>query len=156
MGIVGPFPTNDKAIMLARMYGIMEVFIFRDIKLIQKICRKKKKRPKSIIHKAKLVLPKELQASKKDYSSEKYTKTCGVVDILNCECKQCKSLFSTINPDPAILACKRKQFHLHQTCRTNTSLIGQVDSNPDELASYFEQMLYLPKPMSLMAEMMYA
>ena len=28
--------------------------------------------------------------------------------------------------------------------------------NENELASYFEQMLYIPKPMSLMAEMMYA
>jgi len=28
--------------------------------------------------------------------------------------------------------------------------------NATELASYFEQMLYIPKPMSLMAEMMYA
>ena len=30
------------------------------------------------------------------------------------------------------------------------------ETNPDELASYFEQLLYIPKPMSLMAEMMYA
>ena len=30
------------------------------------------------------------------------------------------------------------------------------ESNADELASYFEQMLVIPKPMSLMAEMMYA
>jgi len=29
-------------------------------------------------------------------------------------------------------------------------------SNPEELAAYFEQMLFIPKPMSLMAQMMYA
>jgi len=33
---------------------------------------------------------------------------------------------------------------------------GMDDTSPDELASYFEQMLFIPKPMSTMAEMMYA
>ena len=42
----------------------------------------------------------------------------------------------------------------------NDQVPVDIDNNSsyddDELALYFEQMLYIPKPMSLMAEMMYA
>ena len=40
--------------------------------------------------------------------------------------------------------------------RTHISSDLETETTPDELASYFEQMLFIPKPMSLMAEMMYA
>jgi len=47
--------------------------------------------------------------------------------------------------------------HVQQTNRqTHGQSSSNGESNAEELASYFEQMLVMPKPMSLMAEMMYA
>lgn len=40
--------------------------------------------------------------------------------------------------------------------RTHMSSDLEIETTPDELACYFEQMLFIPKPMSVMAEMMYA
>lgn len=99
------------------------------------------------------MLPKELQTVKKDYSSNDIS--IDESDNLDYGYRQCQCLSCDVTTDQQIQTCKRNQY-LHQNCRTDTFVMQQVDSNPDELASYFEQMLYIPKPMSLMAEMMYA
>jgi len=50
------------------------------------------------------------------------------------------------------VGCGRQ--HRRLQCATVQSM-NFDDTTPEELASYFDQLLYFPKPMSAMAEMMY-
>ena len=58
--------------------------------------------------------------------------------------------------------CSSNHVVQHGSCASqycnmsNNQYLMNEESNPDELASYFEQILYIPKPMSAMAQMMYA
>ena len=75
------------------------------------------------------------------------------------ECNQCCN-----EPDlPTISKTNQKQTNSQHTLSCSSQFSQppvDIDNNSsyddDELALYFEQMLYIPKPMSLMAEMMYA
>ena len=116
--------------------------------------RRKERGKKCIIRKANLVLPKPLNKYTKekedavDTNDNTYcdtgpsTDSSPAVGVSNCQVANC--------PPDAGVSCGAQ--HTQQTHRQLTN----DESNADELASYFEQMLVIPKPMSLMAEMMYA
>ena len=92
--------------------------------LVQKICRsnKKKRKAKSVIQKAKLVLPRKLQYNKNDSSfvvEENQTKS-NTDNNDDCSCMHKKEV-----------TCGT-QF-LHQQNITTCS--NPIDSNPEELAS---------------------
>ena len=54
-----------------------------------------------------------------------------------------------------VVGCSRQHRRAQYTRVACGSRINFDDTTPEELAAYFDQLLYLPKPMSAMAEMMY-
>jgi len=114
--------------------------------LVEKKLKAKRRRKsrKCVIRKAKLILPKTYSAKNK----------CGIVnqddtdddddDVFHTDSESC-------TPGTPI-TCGAQYLQQGSTSLTT----GTEDSSPDELASYFEQILFIPKPMSLMAQMMYA
>lgn len=115
---------------------------------VDKISKKQKRKKKNLVRQAKLVLEKDLTQNKRQCSSR-----------TNDEEHKTESL------DDSCLKDKKENKHSEEcptTCSAQFLCLNSVnynpneDLNPDELASYFGELLYIPKPMSLMAEMMYA
>jgi len=104
--------------------------------MAKKIRDKRSKKKKHILHEAKLILPKAVTKKVKKYNPI-------VEEEIPDEVEKNESLLNT-HP---VSSCSTQ--YLNRTHSSN-------ETNPDELASYFEQILFIPKPMSLMAELMYA
>lgn len=135
-----------------------------DIRLNQAIGRqlnskRRKKAPKSVIKKAKLILPKTFTGKQPQGTSAGHNHDTDGTDeddddddsIEEDEVNFDDTAQTSVNTAP--VSCSTQ--YLQQG--TNGQSSGDsVESNPDELASYFEQILFIPKPMSLMAQMMYA
>lgn len=105
--------------------------------------KRREKRRKCVIRKAKLILPKQFSVKKKE-------------ETVNTDDAEYDEVFlnggdACTSETPTTCGAQ----YLQQGSSVQTSG-GTEDSSPDELASYFEQILYIPKPMSLMAQMMYA
>ena len=138
--------------------------------------RKRKEKPKSIIREAKLKLP--IQLTDKTTQKAKGRKAKGLTSDVTCVCSNYESTDEPLTQQQRYKTQQqRHQQNFNQqnslTCSTQYNILNhneqvpsaataasEVDYNSsyddDELALYFEQMLYIPKPMSLMAEMMYA
>ena len=110
--------------------------------------KKEKKKEKRLLHRPKLVLSELYDDNESSKLKEHHSDDLNIDKIF---------LFSEQIEDS-----KKKLNNNNWSCSTqflkNSFLQSQSveDSNPEELASYFEQLLYIPKPMSYMAEMMYA
>jgi len=110
----------------------------------------KKRANKCVVRKAKLVLPRTVNpkqsANNLDDETSDDDEKC--IDETQSE---------TYLSGASVATCSVQ--YLQQQVTTSTGQSPTADpthSNPDELASYFEQILFIPKPMSLMAQMMYA
>jgi len=115
---------------------------------------RKEKGRKSIIRKSNLVLPKT-SSPKESVSERDENQYCDTGPCLSSSLSPSASSSSAIISPDAPVSCGAQ--HAQQTNRqTQGSQVTNDDANAEELASYFEQMLVIPKPMSLMAEMMYA
>lgn len=59
-------------------------------------------------------------------------------------------------PRGMVVDCSRQHRRLQcANVRRHAGNMNFDDTTPEELAAYFDQLLYFPKPMSAMAEMMY-
>jgi len=105
--------------------------------------KRRRKTRKCVIRKAKLILPKTFSVKKED--SGLNNKDDSDDEVFLSDSDSCTS--------GAPATCGAQYL---QQGTTSQSAAGTVDSSPDELASYFEQILFIPKPMSMMAQMMYA
>ena len=118
---------------------------------------KHKEKPKSILREAKLKLPIQITTDKtRKFKSRKVKPNNNDNDVDQCHNNETD--LSTISKTN-----QQQNFNNQHSlsCSSQFSQISaDIDNNSsyddDELALYFEQMLYIPKPMSLMAEMMYA
>nr|XP_004210839.1 uncharacterized protein LOC101241383 [Hydra vulgaris] len=125
--------------------------IQNEIRLHGEICksikkRKKKNKEKHLLHRPKLVLR---QIGDESENSDEF-------------------LNNNLNNNEIFIFSKKVTDSMKRENNNNWNCSTQFlnkrlplretpeDSNPEELASYFEQLLYIPKPMSYMAEMMYA
>lgn len=137
-----------------------------DIRLNQAIGRqlnskRRKKAPKSVIKKAKLILPKTFAGKQNQGTSACHkhdesddTDTDDSDDSVSIEDDDvCLDYTAQTSANTAPVSCSTQYL---QQGTSGQSSGDTVESNPDELASYFEQILFIPKPMSLMAQMMYA
>jgi len=134
-----------------------------DIRLNQAIGRqlnskRRKKAPKSVIKKAKLILPKTFTGKQPQGTSAGHNHDTDGTDedddddsIEEDEVNFDDTAQTSVNTAP--VSCSTQYL---QQGNNGQSSGDSVESNPDELASYFEQILFIPKPMSLMAQMMYA
>ena len=95
------------------------------------------------MRKARLVLPKPVVPAKK-------TKKCFETENIKEDDHITSEDKETLNYQ---ISCSQEYLFKQ---RTHMSSDLEIETTPDELASYFEQMLFIPKPMSVMAEMMYA
>lgn len=71
---------------------------------------------------------------------------------------KCRSKFSESEENKAEQRPRSAQIAVgcgRQHSRLQGARMNFDDTTPEELASYFDQLLYFPKPMSAMAEMMY-
>lgn len=70
------------------------------------------------------------------------------------KCRESEENKAEQRPHSAQIAvgCGRQHSRLQGA---NIQRMNFDDTTPEELASYFDQLLYFPKPMSAMAEMMY-
>lgn len=125
-------------------------------------CTNKKRRhkSKSVIREAKLILPVQTKNCKRKKKQSKQTNDNTFVDNL-CACineseinhnHDTRETFSLQQPS----TCGSQYMNYSNETSVTTNIDDETTFNTNELASYFEQMLYIPKPMSLMAEMMYA
>lgn len=135
--------------------------------------KRRKQTTKCIVRKAKLVLPKTFTttATKKrrgaanvsnnsknsQHKDEDEVDTDHDDDDVFLDSNDSDDFIAERPGTPA--SCSAQ--YLQQTSVSHSSIADPSSSsadssNPDELASYFEQMLFIPKPMSLMAQMMYA
>lgn len=105
--------------------------------MAKRIRDKRSKKKKHILHEAKLILPKAVTKKMKKYNP----------------------IVEEEIPDE-VVKTEESLLNTHSVCSCSTQYLNKTHSsnetNPDELASYFEQILFIPKPMSLMAELMYA
>jgi len=145
------------------------------ISIGERLKRKRKKRTtKCIVRKAKLVLPKTFTTSatkkrrgaanvnnngkKSQHKDEDEVDTDDDEEDVFLDGNDSDDFIAERPGTPA--SCSAQ--YLQQTSVSHSSIADPNNSssadssNPDELASYFEQMLFIPKPMSLMAQMMYA
>jgi len=113
--------------------------------------QRKCKRRKCVIRKAKLILPKPLSGKKKDDTDN--TEDSETEDNNNHQVAEENTNPSGGSGAETPVTCGAQ--YLQQEQGTSLQQTPE-DSSPDELAAYFEQILYIPKPMSLMAQMMYA
>lgn len=121
----------------------LELLIGQKLNIKRKGCK-----PKSVIRKAKLILPKKFSLKKENEANEKNDNDTDDEEVPTNEFENVDEL----NESPVTCGAQ----YLQQGTSLPTAAVGSEDSSPDELASYFEQILYIPKPMSLMAQMMYA
>ncbi|XP_057314246.1 uncharacterized protein LOC130655496 [Hydractinia symbiolongicarpus] len=114
---------------------------------VDKISKKQKRKKKNLVRQAKLVLDKDLKKKRQ------------------CSSRTNDQEHKPESSDDSCLNNKKQNKHSEEcptTCSAQFLCLKSVnyntneDLNPDELASYFGELLYIPKPMSLMAEMMYA
>merc|ERR1711962_1935014 len=136
-----------------------------DIRLNQAIGRqlnskRGRKAPKSVIKKAKLILPKTFTGKQKQGASACHkhndsddTDDDDNDDAVSIEEDVCLDYTAQTSGNTAPVSCSTQYL---QQGTSGQSSGDPVESNPDALASYFEQILFIPKPMSLMAQMMYA
>lgn len=109
----------------------------------QIVLKSKPRKNRQILRKARLVLPRPVVPDKKP---KKYFEP------------------ENIQEDNYITSEDNETLNYQVSCsqeylfkqRTHMSSDLEIETTPDELACYFEQMLFIPKPMSVMAEMMYA
>lgn len=135
---------------------------------VQIFCTKKKKKnkSKSLIRKARLVLPVDPKNDTKIKCKQRRAK----------HSKEIIDNYSNDSGDGGELQNSSSHRHLPKKTSCGSQYMNMTthniiyenktdsqthhelseEDNANELASYFEQMLYIPKPMSLMAEMMYA
>lgn len=122
--------------------------------------RRRRSRRRNVIRKAKLILPKKFTSKKEnDVINDDDDDDDGDDDVRD---EGDDDVFLSEN-ESAAMQCVRSatptcgaQYLQQSTSSGATAAPGPEESNPDELASYFEQILFIPKPMSLMAQMMYA
>lgn len=112
----------------------------------------KKRANKCVVRKAKLVLPRTVHPKQS-------ANTSNLDDETSDDDEKCvdETQSETYLSGASVASCSVQ--YLQQQVTTSTGQPPTADpahSNPDELASYFEQILFIPKPMSLMAQMMYA
>eukprot|EP00111_Clytia_hemisphaerica_P000611 TCONS_00001761-protein len=138
--------------------------------------KKRKQKSKSLLREAKLVLPiqnsspenstkKTSPSSKQKLKSSYRTRDLFDNSEEYCDCDnetyEKTNLSNTnIHQTAPVATCStqymNQQSHGGPSHEQTDSDQPPSNLNEHELASYFEQMLYIPKPMSLMAEMMYA
>lgn len=109
----------------------------------QIVLKSKPRKSRQILRKARLVLPRPVVPDKKPkkyFESENIQEDNYITREDN----------ETLNYQ---VSCSQEYLFKQ---RTHMSSDLEIETTPDELACYFEQMLFIPKPMSVMAEMMYA
>jgi len=136
-----------------------------DVRLNQAIGRKlnlkrRKKSNKRVLKKAKLILPKTFSL-KQNQGSKSHTNDSSdsSEDDEDCIVEEDEVFVddtSHTSVSTAPVSCSTQYLQQGANGQSSGNHADTVDSSPDELASYFEQILFIPKPMSLMAQMMYA
>lgn len=118
--------------------------------------RRKEKGRKGVIRKAHLVLPSTDKQSATETDDNNHYCDVGPSTSTSSSSHLASSNSSASSSPDTPVSCGAQ--HAQQTHRQTQGdpAATSDDANADELASYFEQMLVIPKPMSLMAEMMYA
>ena len=109
---------------------------------------------KSILRESKLKLPPNFASVVRKQKA--IVKESSEVAKKICSMKDCSRIVAGINLNqPCSMEFRNSSLSSKTDSTTSCTQTDYYDNESDELAEYFEQALFLPKPMSAMAEMMY-